>query len=404
MVLRSKVYLFLLSIVVLGFIGHFSKGFLSSKATNDSKQEESSSEQDEDQAIPVAVDIAVLGPITHSLTSTANLRHLREVEIASQSAGVVKSVNVEEGDFIKTGQKLCTLDDRELQIDLALAEQRLAQTRIQLESAKLRKEKSEIQIRNKRIDLERSEKALTEGLVAESEVNIERYQLDELLVDQLVEESTVKESLHRISELESEIHKVQLQISQTSISAPFAGRITERMVEQGQSVRVADKLFKLGTFSPMYTDVYLAEQDSWMVKSGQRVLIRLGTGADEVTVGKVLRVSPVVDAETGTVKVTAELRPHNQAFRPGSFVRVEIETDTRLNVVLIPKQAVIEEDGLSYAFVTDKEATAQRREIELGYQNGAIIEVMSGITAGEAVVIAGQGKLKDGDMTRTVSD
>ena len=404
MVLRSKVYLFLLSIVVLGFIGHFSRGFLSSKATNDSKQEESSSKQDEDQAIPVAVDIAVLGPITHSLTSTANLRHLREVEIASQSAGVVKSVNVEEGDFIKTGQKLCTLDDRELQIDLALAEQRLAQTRIQLESAKLRKEKSEIQIRNKRIDLERSEKALTEGLVAESEVNIERYQLDELLVDQQVEESTVKESLHRISELESEIHKVQLQISQTSISAPFDGRITERMVEQGQSVRVADKLFKLGTFSPMHTDVYLAEQDSRMVKPGQRVLIRLGTGADEVTVGKVLRVSPVVDAETGTVKVTAELRPHNQAFRPGSFVRVEIETDTRLNVVLIPKQAVIEEDGLSYAFVTDKEATAQRREIELGYQNGAIIEVMSGITAGEAVVIAGQGKLKDGDMTRIVSD
>ena len=404
MVLRSKVYLFLLSIVVLGFIGHFSKGFLASKATNDSKQEESSSKQDEDQAIPVAVDIAVLGPITHSLTSTANLRHLREVEIASQSAGVVKSVNVEEGDFIKTGQKLCTLDDRELQIDLALAEQRLAQTRIQLESAKLRKEKSEIQIRNKRIDLERSEKALTEGLVAESEVNIERYQLDELLVDQQVEESTVKESLHRISELESEIHKVQLQISQTSISAPFDGRITERMVEQGQSVRVADKLFKLGTFSPMHTDVYLAEQDSRMVKPGQRVLIRLGTGADEVTVGKVLRVSPVVDAETGTVKVTAELRPHNQAFRPGSFVRVEIETDTRLNVVLIPKQAVIEEDGLSYAFVTDKEATAQRREIELGYQNGAIIEVMSGITAGEAVVIAGQGKLKDGDMTRIVSD
>ena len=404
MVLRSKVYLFLLTIIVLGFIGHFSRGFLSSKATNDSKQEESSSEQDEDQAIPVAVDIAVLGPITHSLTSTANLRHLREVEIASQSAGVVKSVNVEEGDFIKTGQKLCTLDDRELQIDLALAEQRLAQTRIQLESAKLRKEKSEIQIRNKRIDLERSEKALTEGLVAESEVNIERYQLDELLVDQQVEESTVKESLHRISELESEIHKVQLQISQTSISAPFDGRITERMVEQGQSVRVADKLFKLGTFSPMHTDVYLAEQDSRMVKPGQRVLIRLGTGADEVTVGKVLRVSPVVDAETGTVKVTAELRPHNQAFRPGSFVRVEIETDTRLNVVLIPKQAVIEEDGLSYAFVTDKEATAQRREIELGYQNGAIIEVMSGITAGEAVVIAGQGKLKDGDMTRTVSD
>ncbi len=404
MVLRSKVYLFLLSIVVLGFIGHFSRGFLSSKATNDSKQEESSSKQDEDQAIPVAVDIAVLGPITHSLTSTANLRHLREVEIASQSAGVVKSVNVEEGDFIKTGQKLCTLDDRELQIDLALAEQRLAQTRIQLESAKLRKEKSEIQIRNKRIDLERSEKALTEGLVAESEVNIERYQLDELLVDQQVEESTVKESLHRISELESEIHKVQLQISQTSISAPFDGRITERMVEQGQSVRVADKLFKLGTFSPMHTDVYLAEQDSRMVKPGQRVLIRLGTGVDEVTVGKVLRVSPVVDAETGTVKVTAELRPHNQAFRPGSFVRVEIETDTRLNVVLIPKQAVIEEDGLSYAFVTDKEATAQRREIELGYQNGAIIEVMSGITAGEAVVIAGQGKLKDGDMTRIVSD
>ena len=114
-----------------------------------------------------------------------------------------------------------------------------------------------------------------------------------------------------------------------------------------------------------------------------------------------IRVSPVVDDATGTVKVTVELQPRNSAFRPGSFVRVVIETDTRTETVLIPKKAVVEEEGSLYVFVSKGEE-AERREVDVGYEDGAVVEVLSGVAVGEAVVVAGQGALSNGAKIRIV--
>ncbi len=402
--MRSKVYLFLLALLVLGAAGYFGRDAFSAHSPGGTQRANDGSVETDSQAVPVAVQVAVRGAISHSLTSTANLRALREIEITTRAAGVITAVNVEEGDFVRKGQVLCSLDDRELRIDMTLAQQRLAQTKIQLEAARIRQEQTQTQIRNKRVELERNELALAEGLLAESEVALERHQLDDLFHERRVTDSTVRESQHKIEELESEILKVQLQISQAAITAPFGGRITDRTVELGQSVRVADKLFELGAFSELYADVHLAERDSRSVERGQRARILLGAGEDEEAFGEVVRVSPVVDEETGTVKVTAKLRPPNPAFRPGAFVRVEIETDTRADAVLIPKQAVFEEDSESFVVVIDPLARALRKAVDLGYQNDSAVEVRSGIEEGETVVIAGQGKLKDGDATRVVSN
>ena len=307
----------MLAVALLSAGGYAAREWQASNGDRDGADESAS---DPAEAVPVAVEVAVRGPISHSLASTANLRARREVEIAAQIAGIVTAVHVEEGDFVEADATLCSLDDRELRIDLQLAEQRLAQTKIQVESARIRKEQTETQIRNKRQELERNEKALADGLLAESEVALERHQIEDLEHELRVVESSVRENLHRIDQLTSEIRKVQLQLSQTSITAPFAGRVTERAVELGQSVRVADKLFELGAFRPLYADVFLAEHDSRRTRPGQPVSIRLGTGRDAAQ-GEVERVSPVVDSETGTVKVTTRFRDPGEAFRPGSFVR-----------------------------------------------------------------------------------
>ncbi len=354
-------------------------------------------------AVPVSVQTAVRGEISHSLASTANLRARREVEVAARTGGIVVAVSAEEGDYVLSGQTLCSLDDSELRISLELAEQRLAQTKIQLESARIRREQRDTQIRNRQAELDRNEQALKEGLLAESEVAVERHNVEDLHHEVRVVESTVRENLARIEELESEIRRVRLQIAQTQIVAPFAGRVTERSVELGQSIRTAEKLFRLGTFSPLYADVHLAEDDSHLTRRGQPVRISLASGG-EPAVGEVDRISPVVDTETGTVKVTARFNEVSGRFRPGSFVRVDIETDTREGVVLIPKQAVVEEEGESYVVLIDEDSVARRSAVVLGYQNGTAIEAKSGVLPGDSVVIAGQGRLKNGDKTRVVSN
>lgn len=399
---RRKVYLCLLAAIVLGGGSYFAHGRLSTSESEAGVAGRDSAAADE--SIPVAISVATRGPIVHSLVSTANLRARREVEVATQAAGIVTAVRVEEGDRVGAGQVLCSLDDRELRIDLELAEQRLAQTRIQLEAAGIRKEQTETRLANKREELNRNEEALEQGLLAESEVSVQRHDVQDLEHEVRVVESTVRESLFRIEELESEIEKVKLQISQTSITAPFRGRITERSVELGQSVRVGDRLYKVGAFTPLYADVFIPEQDSRQVRPGQHVTVRLGTGEAEMAEGVVERISPVVDGDTGTVKGTVRFDPPSGAFRPGAFVRVEIDVDVHEDAVLIPKQAVMEEDGRLYVAIVEPSGFARREQVETGYQDEFRIEVISGVTEGESVVTAGQGKIKNGDKTRVVGD
>ncbi len=399
---RAKAYLVLLILAVLGVGGYYGWEHYGSKAASTAEAKTKDGEGNaNDVATPVAIQRAVRGAISDLLISTANLRAMRKVEIASQADGVVRSVAAEEGDFVQKGSLLASLDDRDLQIDLALAEQRLAQTKVQRESAEIRREKADTQIKNQRADLERNEKALAEGLVSDTEVAAMRHRLDELLHDHRVEAATVREQNHRIEELESEIRKVKLLISRTRIVAPFSCRVTERTVELGQTIRNSDKLFEIGVFTPLLADVHLAEQDSQRVQPDQKAVIRLGTDSGEEIEGRVVRVSPVVDDATGTVKVTTELRPSNSNFRPGAFVLVEIETDTHDDVVLIPKQAIVEEDGGTFVFV-ESNNTAERRAVELGYQNDTAYEVLSGIDVGDRVVTAGQGNLKDGGKTHAI--
>ncbi len=389
--------------LLVGSGAYFARGHLASNGSGQGPPGDTSKD-DRDDSIPVAVETAVQGPISHRLTATANLRAQREVEVATRAAGIVTAVRAEEGDFVKAGQILCSLDDTELQIDLQLAEQRLAQTRIQLEAAGIRKEQTSTKLANKRTELARNEHALQEGLLAESEVAVERHEIEDLAHEVRVVESTVRENHHRIDELESEIEKAKLLIAQTSIRAPFAGRVTERNVETGQSVRVADKLYKIGSFVPLYADVFVPERDSTHVRPGQPVEIALGGDLGAAASGLVDRVSPVVDEQTGTVKVTARFDNVGREFRPGAFVRVEVETDTRPSAVLIPRQAIIEEGGQMYVVLIGEGGVAQRAEVELGYQESETVEVLRGVGAGDKVVVAGQGKLKDGDKARVVAN
>jgi membrane fusion protein (multidrug efflux system) len=356
------------------------------KADNEKKQEK--------EATPVELAVANRKEISAFLTSTANLRALRDVAVSTQAEGVVEKVLVEEGDFVKEGQVLCTLDDAQLKIRLNLAEEKLAQAQLQMEKASLRQDKTATQIGHAKAELERHEKAQKDGLVSEKEVATYRYRAEELSHDQKVAVSETKELQHRVAELQAEIAQSKLEISRSQIRAPFAGQVTQRSVNLGQRVRAPDTLFNIGALSPLFADVHLSERDTRSVRAGQPASVHLGSDDTATVQGRVERISPVVDQSSGTVKVTVLLDPP-PGFRPGAFVRVDIRTDRKADAILIPKRAVIEEDGQNYVYVATRD-TAKRIKVELGYQSEGFVEIRSGVESGQSVVVAGQGALKEG--------
>jgi membrane fusion protein (multidrug efflux system) len=146
--------------------------------------------------------------------------------------------------------------------------------------------------------------------------------------------------------------------------------------------------------------VHLSERDARRVRPGQKAQVSLGSGSENAE-GEVLRISPVVDNSTGTVKVTLAMQPPSRLFKPGAFVRVDIETDSREKTTLIPKRALVQQDGKTYVFVADG-AQAKRRDVKLGYESGGAVEILDGVALGENVVVAGQGSLKEGSKIKEV--
>ena len=355
------------------------------------------------EAVPVELSAARRGVMVSAIGATANLRALREVEVASRTEGVVKKVLVEEGDQVQAGQSLCMLDDSQLQIQLQSARQKLAQARLQLERALIQQDKSAIQVESVREDLNRNEALYREKLVSERDVAQSRYRLRELEHDAKVSSSQTQELTHRVKELEAEEEQVTLEIQHTRVAAPFAGCIVQRIVETGRTVRNLDPLFRLSAFSPLYADVFLSEAEARRVQAGQSAVLRLGADESRSTDGRVVRISPVVDQGTGTVKVTVELPAARAEFKPGAFVRVSIQTDRKADAVLIPKRAVLEEDGVQYVFVADKQV-ARKVKLTLGHENDGDVEVRQGIKPRQQVVVAGQGGLKDGSPIRLPED
>ena len=140
---RKKVYGFLGLVAIFAVAAYLLVPFLTldgSVSLADSESAEKSAE--EETRIPVEIAVAREGDISHSISSTANLKPKREVDVAAQIEGVAREVRVEEGDFVQEGQLLCRLDDAEVRIRLLTAKQKLAQAKIQLEKAGMLNQKT----------------------------------------------------------------------------------------------------------------------------------------------------------------------------------------------------------------------------------------------------------------------
>ena len=191
---RTKVYGFLILVVVLaaaGYVLRQSPG--PPTASGQVSPAGSRGGESRPVATPVELALARQDRITNHLSSTSNLRALREVEVTAQTGGIVQSLIVEEGDFVRQGQLLGRLDDRSLKIQLELAREKLAQAKLQLEKAHIRREKAKVQIANTENERQRLQEAYEEQLISEREYDQVRYQLDELGHDERVSASETRE-------------------------------------------------------------------------------------------------------------------------------------------------------------------------------------------------------------------
>lgn len=315
----------------------------------------------EEASVPVEVTEASRHDLTAALVATANLVPKDQVNVLSESEGRIARVAVEEGDWVREGDVLVVLDRREAEIAHGTAA-------LKAESAELA--------------YDRAVAASAEGLISSEQLDAARTE-------------------HEVAQ--QSLAEAQWRLDKTTVRAPFTGRVTARTATVGQHVRPGDALYELASWNPLIAEIFLPERDVMALQVGGEATLRLASATDVSFAGQIERISPVVDTATGTVKVTVHaVRPPSEV-RPGAFVAVEIPRDRREGVIAVPRDAVIRQLRQAHVFVTAEDGTAARREVHLGLEQGGLVEVTEGLDAGDIVVVAGQGALKDGAKVKILT-
>ena len=313
-------------------------------------------------ALPVVTADVVRETVSNFLVATTTLSAERALDVLARASGEVVEVLVEEGDAVREGQLLAQLDPSDAR--LALAEAQAHYDNIQREYA-------------------RTAELAKHGGVTDQELDNQRYQIE----------------LRTIA-----LDRSRQQLADTEVRSPLTGIVGERSVNRGATISANTRLFHVLDLDPLLAVIHIPAAGRQSLGAGQGVQIQAAGGVQAT--GVIDRISPVVEAESGTVKVTVQLDGAGTdagALVPGSFVTVLVPTETRPNVVVVPKRAILLERDQSIVYRV-QEGVAVRTPVTVGLSAQDLVEVTSGLSAGDTVVTVGQESLRDGAPVRAAGE
>ncbi len=322
--------------------------------------EEAEKETAEEPAIPVESTTVDLGSVAAAYEGTATLEADEEATVVTKTTGVVLEIMAEEGDRVEAGQIIA----------------RLEQDRYRLEVNRM-----DADLKRLQNEFKRKEELYQRQLVSTDEYDRARFDLES--------QKATRALAH-------------LDLYHTSVRAPISGYISERMVKVGNLVTQHQPVFKIDNFSPLLAILHVPERELSIMRLGQPVEVRLDAYPGEVFVGEVTRLSPVVNPDTGTFRVTAELVDDSNRLKSGLFGRVSLVYDQHQNVPVVARDAVVNEDGATHVFVIGEDQTVTRQAVTLGFEEEAMVEVVEGLEPGDQVVTAGKGNLRDGAKVEVI--
>jgi len=310
------------------------------------------------------------------LETTGTVAALNTVDVRSQVSSIITKVNIREGQFVKAGELLFTLDARNDEVNLAKAKAQLA--------------KDEAALADAQRQLTRSKDLMAQSFISQAAVDT-----NQTLVDS--QKSVVAAS-------RAAIDAAQVALSYNRIVAPAAGRAGAINVYPGTTVQPGGAvLVTITQLDPIAVAFNLPQRNLndalQTLRSGggkvNAVLPEQMGRKGSTIVGKLQFVDNVVDPNSGTVRVKAQFDNADSTLWPGAFVNVQLAVRTLADAVVVPQAAVIQGPRGTVVYVVDAQNNAQARPIEVIYAAG-LDAVVNGVQPGEKVVVDGRQNLRSG--------
>ena len=338
--------------------------------------------------VPVETAVVATRAIDASYSGTATLEADREADVVAKTNGVLLKLLIEEGDVVRQGQVLARLDDASPRLSLA---------------------KSEATLRKLEADYRRADEMFGKKLLSLEEHDKIKFDLDN------------QRAVHDLARLE---------LSYTQVVAPIDGVIGKRLVKEGNLIQINQPLFHIVDFDPLLGVLNVPERELNTLKPGQAVSMVVDALPAQRFPGVIDRVSPIVDAASGTFRVTCRFTAAAQTLKPGMFGRIEVIYDRKQDALAIPRSALIEEDGETAVYVVvtappapekSKEGAAakpedaasktapaapsmqaQRRVVHMGFADSEYVEVREGLKGGDQVITVGRNAVRDGTLIQII--
>ncbi|HMQ12020.1 MAG TPA: efflux RND transporter periplasmic adaptor subunit, partial [Candidatus Competibacter phosphatis] len=303
--------------------------------------------------LPVKAAPVTRTTLNVEVTAVGTLRADETVMVRPEIAGRVETIHFREGQKIRQGEPLVTLDQEEYQAQLASSAAQLA-----LEQSSYRR-------------------------------------LQDMDRQQLASQQNLDEAKAKLDTARAQQELNRVRLSKTVIRAPFDGMIGLRKISPGAYVKPGDDIVALESLGAMKLDFRVPETYLARLAVDQRLAARVDAYPEQSFEGTIYAIEPALDEETRTVLLRARLpNPHNQ-LRPGLFARVSLILERRENALVVPEQAIVPVGQTTFVYrVVDGKAVMT--PVKLGLRRPGLVEILEGLSAGDLVVTDGQLKIRDG--------
>lgn len=293
---------------------------------------------------------------------------LESVKVASRLMGYIKDIAVVEGQSVKTGQRLFTIDPLDI-------EGAVAQARLGLQQA-------EDALKDASADYQRFE-----ALYKDEVVSRQHYEKMKLNHDMAVS---------RAAQAKAGLSTAQGQLKYAVVTSPISGVVTQKLAMEGDIAAPGHPVLMVENPARLQVQTSVPEALFKTLKAGQAVQVEVD-GLDKPVAAKVARLSPAADPMTHTYMVKLDVAA--TGLQSGAFARVLFPTGSRL-VLAVPRAAVLERAGITGVFVVDAQGLAQYRMVRTGTEVDGRVEILSGLNPGERVVTDNAAAVNNGNKVQ----
>jgi RND family efflux transporter MFP subunit len=363
------------------------------------------------QVTPTAsVAPVIRGSISHSLTLAGEFQPYQVVDVHAKVSGYIRHIYVDIGDRVHAGETLAVLEVPELDAQLQGTGAQYARSKDEITRAQHDVARAESQYQSIHEDYIRLKQASASqpGLIAQQE-------LDDAQSKDLASAAQVDSAKSALSAAQNQSAyaradnlRVHDLAAYTRVTAPLNGVITWRFADTGALIQAGTSsdsqslpLVKLSQSDLLRLRLPVPEEDVQFIRQGEPVQVRVDALNRDFS-GKVVRFTRDVSAQTRTMETEIDVLNPNLTLMPGMYANAVLQLEHHDNTLTVPVSAVMQNNNKTTALVVNAQDRVESRNVTLGIQSPARVEIVSGLQEGDRVILGGQSKYQVGEKVRPI--